>query len=419
MPFNIGLLPSNILFSLPDDSDPTSVNFTLEVILIKFSTGDYHDNARRPIISVNDSTVFQGPPSVNIEIVGENLALVVLYPRDIYGTRNLFYLYDWKRGTRKMVCCKSREHSVSANVYLEEPIKSHNIGLVFLSEFVILHPCQEKESLDLYLIPPSSEKMDAQLVQSLLLPAIDTNHYIGGMSCRGEPNPTGLGSSPMSTFPPRPFNNTADDSIVIITLDIQSHIGLLFRPFSLIVHRRSLLAYAPPLTTWVCETLNITEWKKWGPSATRWFNADEVPTSWITTTSGQCYVQIASNAHEEPAPIHILDFNPYHVRRLQAQGGSCSSATSEIRLVTEFDEDSFSEHGVFLEEVRSTLPYVECTSKELFTYNAVLIEEERIIGIRVCKTVCINPSFFVDMRNQYQSNLNSDAVESFDVLHFG
>jgi hypothetical protein len=75
----------------------------LEVVLIDFSTKTYHDFARQPILYINDSTVFQGPPSVNIEIVGENMGLVVLYPHDIYGTRNLFYLYDWKRGTKKMV----------------------------------------------------------------------------------------------------------------------------------------------------------------------------------------------------------------------------------------------------------------------------------------------------------------------------
>jgi len=39
---------------------------------------------------------------------------------------------------------------------------------------------------------------------------------------------------------------------------------------------------------------------------------------------------------------------------------------------------------VFTENVWSALPYIEIVSPELYDYTAVLMDEERILGLRVC-----------------------------------
>jgi hypothetical protein len=62
--------------------------------------------AQQPTIVVNDGLMVRGRPTISIEIVGENLGLVVMYHHSVSQTRNLLYLYDWKRGTMKMVCFK-------------------------------------------------------------------------------------------------------------------------------------------------------------------------------------------------------------------------------------------------------------------------------------------------------------------------
>ena len=63
-------------------------------------------------------------------------------------------------------------------------------------------------------------------------------------------------------------------------------------------------------------------YKCWGPEITRWFNADAIPTRWITTTAGQRYVLIA-DAEPESAltsgyPYVVLDFGKVAVQRMLA-----------------------------------------------------------------------------------------------------
>ncbi|PPQ97316.1 hypothetical protein CVT26_006634 [Gymnopilus dilepis] len=55
-------------------------------------------------------------------------------------------------------------------------------------------------------------------------------------------------------------------------------------------------------------------YSQWGPTTTRWFNADGVQTHWITTTAGQRCVQMADRGPAGTAPILVLDFNPAKVK---------------------------------------------------------------------------------------------------------
>uniref|UniRef100_D8QAF2 Expressed protein n=1 Tax=Schizophyllum commune (strain H4-8 / FGSC 9210) TaxID=578458 RepID=D8QAF2_SCHCM len=82
---------------------------------------------------------------------------------------------------------------------------------------------------------------------------------------------------------------------------------------SLVVHRSTILRHAS-------RGEPVVHWKDWGPEGARWLCMSKMAYSYITTTSGQRYVQkpsIMLNAPEQP--IHILDFNPHTVRRVEAQ----------------------------------------------------------------------------------------------------
>lgn len=63
-------------------------------------------------------------------------------------------------------------------------------------------------------------------------------------------------------------------------------------------------------------------YKAWGPSITRWFNADGIPTRWITTTAGQRYVLIADvepeTSRSSGYPYVVLDFGKEAIRRMLA-----------------------------------------------------------------------------------------------------
>ena len=72
---------------------------SLDLVLLKFPTGEYHPLARRPQIHVQRSTEVE--PRVSARIVGDNLALIV---HSYYGTfSDKLFIFDWKIGRRLLV----------------------------------------------------------------------------------------------------------------------------------------------------------------------------------------------------------------------------------------------------------------------------------------------------------------------------
>lgn len=58
-------------------------------------------------------------------------------------------------------------------------------------------------------------------------------------------------------------------------------------------------------------------WASWGPGISRWFNADSIPTRWITTSAGQRCVLIADSAPDNGFPYVVLDFNESNVKKMK------------------------------------------------------------------------------------------------------
>jgi hypothetical protein len=231
----------------------------------------------------------------------------------------------------------------------------------------------------------SSASTSTTPLLSLLLPALANVRTLGGISCRAEPNPISR-SSLKSYFekkqrtggeeddpfkPTRGFLADAEEAICIFTIRILGvQLGhFQFRHiFNFIVHRHALVNIveefereqereailnsqttidleqvdgianvefpvpAAPVTENVDEDTHgphpapaptpTKPYKCWGPPITRWFNADAIPTRWITTTAGQRYVLIA-DADPESAlnsgyPYVVLDFNKGAVQRMLA-----------------------------------------------------------------------------------------------------
>lgn len=86
--------------------------------------------------------------------------------------------------------------------------------------------------------------------------------------------------------------------------------------------------------------------------------------------------------NEDPRAIIVRDFNPFLARRLlKMQGKSVEFASFTMDVVT--SRKPLQTWGVFDVEIRSELPYVEFTSKEKFDYTMVLIDDQRLVGIKV------------------------------------
>lgn len=86
------------------------------------------------------------------------------------------------------------------------------------------------------------------------------------------------------------------------------------------------------------------------------------------------------------APITVLDFNQLALRRyvaqLQYERGSTEERASDVsvevvRHATEFKSP------LFIEPIVSALPYMRVTSRKTYDYESVLLDEERIIGLKV------------------------------------
>jgi len=62
-----------------------------------------HNACRSSVIHLCRSEISQGLPNVSIEVVGENLAVVVVFNRDAGTGYDSLHVYNWKSGQSKTV----------------------------------------------------------------------------------------------------------------------------------------------------------------------------------------------------------------------------------------------------------------------------------------------------------------------------
>jgi hypothetical protein len=241
----------------------------------------------------------------------------------------------------------------------------------------------------------------------LNLPPLTRRASIVRLGCRAEPNPTGPGPLAIPAPSNRPFRDKAEDAIILFSVlieDVQLHPGQFHfpetRPFTFIVHRRALFAHIPaehracaPFSSTPDPAFEAVQvpWEAWGVATTRWFEGDPASMRWITTTAGQRAVTMEDNA---PTPIIVRDFNPYAVRSARARASASGHSQQRCDWIEDLPngnrmalkvEDSVLDAGsLFKDDVRSSLPYVEIVTRAEYRYEGVLIDEERILGLKVC-----------------------------------
>jgi len=272
---------------------------------------------------------------------------------------------------------------------------------------------------------------------SLLLPALATGRTSGGISCRAEPNPIAKSSiqsyfernqrvGEEGAFKPaRGFLADAEEAICIFTLRV---LGVRLgnfqfgHTFTFIVHRNALVNIveefereqgreaalvskvpeappiypqkiggitnghpipAAPVTDNADEETHVPHpspappptkpYHRWGPTITRWFNADGIPTRWITTTAGQRYALIA-DAEPESAlgsgyPYVVLDFGKVAVQRMLAWTDAIKERVARMEkrgdmAVGELHEDRLEGVPGAAEEDEGTLGYMDLGGDE-------------------------------------------------------
>ncbi|KAM6499896.1 hypothetical protein JOM56_005404, partial [Amanita muscaria] len=172
---------------------------SLDLVFLKFSTGEYHPLACHPRIHLQRSS--KARPLILPSIVGDNLALVV-HSQDTTFSDKLF-IFDWKTGHKRL------EHEATKDAYSTST-------LVFVSPELLLVPNLILSHFEIWHVPPSNPDLEPPIqLLSLKIPAVSPDYSILDLKCNGCPSPF-LHSIPY--FPPRPFLSSPENSIIIVML---------------------------------------------------------------------------------------------------------------------------------------------------------------------------------------------------------
>jgi hypothetical protein len=154
------------------------------------------------------------------------------------------------------------------------------------------------------------------------------------------------------------------------------------------------------MSTW--KALGRYEWHEWGPQNTRWFQ-DLLSTNWQHAIHGLRTVECVlvderdGNAHVHghqqwehttgTRKLRIRDFNPNVVRDAVAakREGKKDGDKNKWKVVTTKDSVA-NTNNVFEEEIWSALPYREVVTEETVQVAEVMMDESRILLIKVRKS---------------------------------
>jgi hypothetical protein len=142
----------------------------------------------------------------------------------------------------------------------------------------------------------------------------------------------------------------------------------------------------------------------------RMLDSDDIPTRLVNVSAGERYVRLAHDRH-----IHVLDFNPHHVRmelagvRVGMAEGSSADSDSVSNDSTNVQEGTArikadngpgeggsvqvvygrtklthgSQSNPWQKKIYSELPYVLTVSNRRYRVGGVVVDEERILGLKV------------------------------------
>ena len=380
---------------------PDERNTILELRLLSFSTGQPHPLAEQPVIFIDEKIQPLDWRSCKIEIVGDFLILLVLF---LERSRNqdIFLLVHWKTGLTHCVSVSGllpiRPPSLILYVQLASSEKGTYRQFSHLSQDILVIPNLIQNTFELAKIVTDNDDTPRLVILCVLhLPPLVQATLISHICCRAEPNPTGSGRV-IPSRSDRPFHDKAEDAIVIFNMSYAHTSGVHIDWFTLIVHRRALLAHIPAAHRACAPFCSTPEpapapvevpWSVWGPPATRLFVGNPTIMDYTETTAGQRAVMLEDRM---PTRIIVRDFNPHAVRAArvlasasgQSQQGNWSKQLPNGNRMSLKVEDSVLTAGsIFEEDVWSSLPYVEIVTEGKYQYDGVMMDDERILGFQV------------------------------------
>ncbi|KAL0060611.1 hypothetical protein AAF712_012614 [Marasmius tenuissimus] len=357
----------------------------LKLSIYQFSTGQPHPLAKQPILNLMGPESDWGAPAVYCEIAGDYIALVTNFRRGVLAP--CVNVFHWKTGKNLM-----KKHG--SDTYE---------GVVFLNENTLLIPQLSDDVLEIWRIPALGEPAPKHPLCSLRLFSVSQGSAIQYISCRSDPNPNTTGASLKTNSP---FYASADDSVVLLHVWIRS--GMFMQDASLVtlvVHRKAL-AELQPASRADDGTPIPTPWSEWAPSIVHCFHGSGSLTNrWITEACGQRFAMIRRDGPGEeaddddpddgflrsPSPVSVMiyDYDPDNIRMVELEMEKDSEEQREHRntygpIVRRGPHGLPEEtHDAFSEEIITNLPFVESRTKEKYDFDSVMLDQERVIGLKV------------------------------------
>ncbi|KAF5352924.1 hypothetical protein D9758_007883 [Tetrapyrgos nigripes] len=381
----------------PDDIRTIRVNW------IQHSTSRIHPRAGPAMsLTFDDPFVCAG-----VDIVG-SLVAVTLQSHQRGRPGNRVMVLDWTKGATVAEFRSSLCRYINAR---------------FIAQDVLLVPNSGDSSIELWIIPTSDSDLSQPSLKTtpdlaLNLPSIRADVMVEEFACRGAPSPS-MESSPSQ----RAFSSDPEHSILIFHLFVR--VQFVQRPVPVVFFARRkmfmelLRTYdgLPPSEREQARAgehtnvlpLHVIPWIFWGPTNTRFF-CQTTDADWITT-SGQRYVFFDHRG--EGFPLVIFDFNENTVKRVRdavhkartqdppghslhiplldvsapfLSQGPGGMERPRIGWSWRFSEklpwNNRLLERIFAEPVHGSLPYVMSCSEVDYDFDGVMMDDERILGVR-------------------------------------
>ena len=243
-------------------------------------------------------------------------------------------------------------------------------SLVFISPETLFVP--NDTHLEIWKIPKEVDQVPYRL-RDLGFPPPYEGLFIRGIKFHSAPNPY---IHDMPYAPPRLFHTSADDGIIVISLQVMPYNSV----FTIFIRRRSLLdiatkfsrTQAPASGTPPGDVVSIP-WSEWGPPISRWLdtNQRDLTSSVAPTAVRWVLIDLSFGLLWD---IAIYDFNPHNIYHAQEDLPGRYVIVGKGHT---FDDEAFTE------EFKMGLGCTVYEPPEKYDFDRVLVDEERMLGYKV------------------------------------
>ncbi|KAF9442874.1 hypothetical protein P691DRAFT_680660 [Macrolepiota fuliginosa MF-IS2] len=364
----------------------------IQVHLNQLSTGEPHPDAQQATISFETHEEFENPYT-EIVCTGDNLIFVLMDPDSRNKPGDQVYVYEWRTGQLKL------RHSA--------PFHSYHYPLVLTADILLLSN-QNTGELEYWRIPKNpSEPTPNQPFFILASPQLRSGNTFTYLRCRAEPNP---GIRPCDVS--KPFYTAPQHAIVVFCIGVQStgFVGFMF-----FVHRSSLVGFLDKFSSSTSFTNRPrpVPYDEWGPPACRWINGER---SWIEITFGQRFIVPPPERATGRKPLTLIDFNPIDVAKVLAAEKHRLQMGPEFHAMVVQAMDPLNDpDGCFENAVYSSLPYTIRISQEKYSFSALILDEESILGIKVRNYFPVHHRTVTFCQQEDEE----ERVKELHILHYG